>query len=239
MKPGYLTLCGALLAASCGATPIVFGGSSGKLGAQAVFDFSGTTLTIVLANTSTQDVLAPSDVLTALFFDVSGSPTLTPLLAALGPGAAVWWGSSGPAGTVSGEWAYRAGLSSAPGNAGYGISSAGLGIFGPGDLFPGGSNLQGPLDPDGLQYGLTSAGDDPFTGNAAVTGHNALVFYSVIFTLELAAPGPYQVSNVWAQYGTSLAEASVPLQHVAEPGSWQLVAVGSLLALAGRLVRKP
>jgi hypothetical protein len=38
--------------------------------------------------------------------------------------------------------------------------------------------------PDGLQYGITSGSDNPSTGNAAVTGANALIQNSVVFTFS-------------------------------------------------------
>ena len=102
---------------------------------------------------------------------------------------------------------YRSGLSGAPGGAGQGISSTGLGLFGPFDLFPG-SNLQGPASPDGLQYGITSAGDNPLTGNTPVTasGMNDLIQNAVAFKLT-GLPGGFtlsDISNVSFLYGTSL-----------------------------------
>lgn len=50
------------------ATPVTFNASSGLLSASATFDIVGGNLSVTLTNTSTNDVLAPSDVLTALFF---------------------------------------------------------------------------------------------------------------------------------------------------------------------------
>jgi len=96
-------------------------------------------------------------------------------------------------------------LTGAPGSAGFGLSSAGLGLFSPSDNFPG-SNLQGPASVDGLQYGITSAGDDAATGNAAVTGGNALIQNSVILTLT-GLPADFDINsihNVTFQYGTAL-----------------------------------
>src|SRR5262249_54506972 len=131
-------------------------GSSGSLAASADFSLSGNTLTITLTNTSTSDVLVPTDVLTGLLFN---TPTaLTPVSALLPAGSTVFFGPNG-GGNVGGEWAYAFQG---------GTSSSGLGIFGNANF--NGSNLQGPTAVDGLQYGITSAGDNLATGNQAVTG---------------------------------------------------------------------
>src|SRR5262249_38071850 len=135
-------------------------------------------------NTSDGDVLMPVDVLTAVFFDVSGPAlSLTPTSAVLNGGSTVFFGTTDPGNVVGGEWAYKGGLVGEPAGDHYGISSTGINLFGPGDRFPG-NNLQGPDSPDGLQYGITSAGDNPATGNSPVTGDNALIQNSVVFHLS-------------------------------------------------------
>jgi hypothetical protein len=175
--------------------------SSGVYGAQAVFTTNGAgNLQVTLSNTSTSDVLIPINVLTGLFW--SGTSGLTPLSATLPTGSAVLFGAA-PGGNVGGEWAFASGLAGAPGSATQGISSAGLGLFGAGNF--GGSNLQGPNAVNGLQYGITSAGDNPLTGNTPVTGPNALIQNSVAFTL-LGTVNLASITNVWFQYGTALNE---------------------------------
>jgi hypothetical protein len=173
-----------------------------NLDASVSFDVVGTNLVVTLTNTSLADVLAPGHVLTGVFFDLPDGVTLTPVSALLGTGSTVFFGPDG-GGNVGGEWAYAALTGPlAPANAG--ISSTGLGLFGNGNL--GGSNLQGPASLDGLQYGITSAVDNPSTGNAAVTGGNALIKNRVVFTLSGIDAGfvPGTISNVGFQYGTSL-----------------------------------
>src|SRR6202008_4706967 len=107
------------------------------------------------------------------------------------------------------------GLSGAPSGADDGVSSVGLGLFGPGDVFPPGTNLQGPPsgDPDGDHSGLTSAGADPTTGNKPVTGDNALIQNSVVITLSGLAAGfdpSTMIGNVVFQFGSALTDISVP-----------------------------
>ena len=194
-----------------------FNGSLGSLSASASFNVSGTTLTVALANTSGADVLVPTDVLTAVLFS---TPTaLTPVSATLSAGSAVEFapaGGSGP--NVGGEWAYNAS----------GISSSGFGLFGPGNRFDTSSNLQGPADPDGLQYGLASAGDNSATGNAFVTGANALIKNSVTFTLTVPAGfTDGDITGVIFQYGTALTDTRFP------PDGGPVPDGGSTIALLG------
>src|SRR4051812_28042109 len=110
---------------------IVVSGSSGTFAASATFyvvpgtgGYAGQNLLqIVLANTSSYDVTSPTGgggILTAVFFDLSPTTSLTPISASLG-GSTVFFGPTG-GGNVGGEWAYKANLNSAPGNAGLGVS---------------------------------------------------------------------------------------------------------------------
>lgn len=206
---------------------INFSASQGNLAASATFEVSGTDLIITLTNTSAADVTVQNQILTAVFFDVAGPQlTLNPGAgsAVLGMGSVVLFGSTDPGNVVGGEWQYLAGISgSAPYGANYGISSAGFGIFGSPN-FPG-SNLQGPGAINGLQYGITSAGDDPSTGQAAVSGTNALIQNSVVFTLPglpLGFDPAAMVSNVTFQYGTSLLDSNI---QTPAPGALSLLAM--------------
>lgn len=211
--------------------PYNFSASIGTRAASVTFDTQGTDLVVTLANTSLHDAMVPVDVLTGIFFDVSGSSlTLTRTSAVVPVTSAVFHGPvdlvtpGGGAMGVGGEWAYKSAISG-PGGRDYGISSAGFGLFGPGDLFPG-TDLQPPTSPDGLQYGITSAGDDPFTGNAPMTGSNALIRNEIVFRLGGLPVGfdpSARIQNVLFQYGTGLSEPSIP-----EPSTLALVGVASL-----------
>ena len=56
---------------------VTFNASSGSRAAQAKFQDSGSDLIVTLTNTSTADALVPIDVLTGVFFSISGNPSLT------------------------------------------------------------------------------------------------------------------------------------------------------------------
>ncbi len=231
------------ISASAFAGTIMYTGHSGDLAAEAVFEVQGTNLVVKLTNTSMDDVMVPADVLTAVFF--SGVPSgLMPLSAVLSPGSSVVYGGTDPGGSVGGEWGFACGLgASAPGPCG--ISSSGLGLFGPGNLFPG-NNLQGPTNPDGLQYGITSKGDNATTGNSPVTGDNALIKNSVIFTLSGLPEGfnASNISGVQFQYGTALSEPRIPgddpgTSEAPEPGTTFLAGAGLLaVVLLPKLKKK-
>lgn len=90
--------------------------TQGNLSASATFEAQGPDLVVTLSNIG-GDVLAPADVLTALFWDVNGvSLSLTSVSAVLASGSSVVFDPDGqPAGgVVGGEWAYEGGLSGAP-----------------------------------------------------------------------------------------------------------------------------
>ncbi|MBI5376014.1 MAG: PEP-CTERM sorting domain-containing protein [Candidatus Schekmanbacteria bacterium] len=220
------------------ATPITFNGSDGLLSASATFDIVGGNLKVTLTNTSTNDVLAPSDVLTALFFSITGDPELTKISAIIDSGSTYYFDTTPPVpvgGDVGSEWAYKNGLSMSNG-ATQGISSSGLGLFGPSDRFDtshGSNYLDFPADPDGLNYGILSAGDIITTGNAKVTGGTPLIKNSVIFTLG-GLPSAFslnQISSVLFQYGTGLSEPQIVVTNVRptpEPTTIILLGAGIL-----------
>ena len=218
------------------AGPVLFTGGSGGLAATVSFDLVGSQLQVVLSNTSTGDVLVPSDALTAVFFNIAGNPLLTRNSAIAG--GPTYLGStnvSGAGTVVGGEWAYLNGLSQYAANSG--ISSSGLGVFGPGDRFPG-ANLSGPESPNGVEYALASAGDNPATGNAGILGEE-LTKSSVTFLLTTASPFDLSaIGNVTFQYGTSLSEghfSGTTSRSVPEPGT---LGLAGLALLAGAGIRR-
>lgn len=225
-----------LIAAAVSASAMAsqtFTANVGSRSAQATFDVVGSNLQVTLSNISMNDVLVPVDVLTGMFFDVSGSAlSLSRVSAVLASGSTVAFGTTDPGDVVGGEWAYAGGLSGAPHSAAYGISSSGLGLFGPGNLFPG-NNLQGPSSPNGLEYGITSMGDNLATGNTPVTGTQALIKHSVVFTLGGVGSNfdLSRIGNVSFQYGTDLSEPNI---RVPAPSTAALLGLGAAASLRRR-----
>ncbi|HKB02700.1 MAG TPA: XDD4 family exosortase-dependent surface protein [Gemmataceae bacterium] len=195
---------------------ITFTGSSGNLSASATFEVVGNNLQITLTNTSTFETNVPADVLTAIFFDIAGNPTLGNGVGAsvvLAGGANVINGSQPAGGIVGGEFAFQQDSGGLGGGLTqhYGVSSVGLNLFGPGDLFPG-DNLAGPDSPDGLQYGLVSQGAIVPQGNNNPIATDPLIQSSVVITLTGAGSNfnLNSISNIRFQYGTALNEPSFP-----------------------------
>jgi hypothetical protein len=222
---------GILAATSLSATAAAsFGGSAVNpatgqtLSATADFDIlSGNQLKVTLSNVG-DAVLAPSDILTAVFFDLNGVGTLTPVSAVLNTGSILLNGPA-PAGTTLGDyWAYQAGLSGVPNGATRGIAGVGFGLFGQGNF---GANSQ---NVDGFDYGIIHG--DGSTGNDHIPT-TPLENNSVVFTLS-GLPANFtfsDIGNVGFQYGTTLSpsEPFIPAEPVPEPSG--LLAVGLLLAL--------
>ena len=118
-----------------------------------------------------------------------------------------------------------------------GISSAGFGLFGPGDVFPGG-NLEGPAGPNGMNYGLVPAIDNVAVGNAAVTGGNPLIQHEVTFMLG-GLPNGFEltgkIGKTSFQYGTALDdEPNIPGVLIPAPSAAALRALGGLLTARRR-----
>ena len=236
---GALALGAAVAMAPADANALLVTGLSGNRAASADFSIVGGDLQVILTNTSTADVLVPIDVLTAVFFNISGVGTLTPVSALLTSGSVVLFGPDG-GGNVGGEWRYNTGIAG-PLGATMSIQSAGYDLPASAANFNG-SNLQGPVGLDGLQYGITSAGDNSGTGNTPVTGGNALIKNSVTFLLSAVNDiTEFDISNVSFQYGTGLTEPNVPGTVVPVPAA--LPIIGAALAGFGfvgwRQQRKP
>lgn len=206
----------------------VFSGSSGDLKAAADFSLSGTTLTVTLTNTSTADVLDPTDVLTGVFFDTTG--TLTPVSASLN-GSTVYYGTITNAGD---GWGLGTGVSANGENTAISATGAVTGL--------GHSNFSGASNAlDGLAYGILSEGFNVSTtlANTGVTGHGPLIQDSVEFTLTV--PTGFTLSELGStvvfQYGTDLSathfDGTVP-----EPSSLVFLLGSGLLGLAGYGRRK-
>jgi len=223
----FLAVLGILtLTATASAGTLSVSAAAGNLAASARFEVVGSELEVRLTNTSMFDVMVPADVLTGVFWDVTGGPLgLSRGSALLGPGSLVHFGPVDPGYVVGGEFAYVEGLSG-PRGAANGISASGLGLFGPQDRFPG-TNLEGATSPNGLNYGIVPLADDLGSGNTPVTGSVPLIQFEVVFRLGGVAPDfdpEARISNVNFQYGTSLSEPNLP-----EPSGIVLLACGAAL----------
>jgi hypothetical protein len=232
---GFVFAVALIAPASASATPITINGTSGTLAAQLTVTTSGSNLIVTLSNTSAGDPAAPSDILTAVFFDIAGGLTLTPVSAVICSTCSVTYGgATDPNKSVGGEWAYANSSNLAYG-ASYGISSTGLNLFGPGNLF-GGTNLSGPVSPDGVQYGITTKTDSTGNNNGGLASQ-PLINNSVIFTFSGLPSGfdpSLAISNVTFQYGTSLTETHI---STPTPTTLPLALVGAVVALAYRRKR--
>jgi hypothetical protein len=228
------------MAVTTKATPVVFTTSTAATaagyGAEVASEQVGPNLVMTLSNTSTDDLLNPQFVLTAVFFTLAGNQELQPISAIVSPGSGVLFGyPTDPDGVVGGEWAYRNGLTDAPFGANSGISSARLDIFTLQYRFPG-TDLQAPLNLDGIQYGLTSAGDDPATGASPVIGAKALIKNSVVFTLRLPENYAFtedSISSVGFKYGVEMSTRNRRgVKKIPEPTTAVLTVAGLLAVCA-------
>jgi hypothetical protein len=220
-----------LVPARGNASPLLVNYSNGDLSASASFDVNNNTLLVTLTNLSLADPSSPSSILTAVFFDITGDPTLTPLSAQICATCTVTYGGTTDSNkSVAGEWAYGFSSTDLAYGTNYGISSSGLGIFGPANLFPNGTNLAGPITPDGVQYGITTTNDTAANDNGGLSG-SPLISNQVMFTLSGLPEGfdVSSISGVTFQYGTALNEVPVP-----EPGTLALCGSGVLAMVAGR-----
>jgi len=246
-----LAATAAIVALPLMAAAITFSASDATRSASVNFEVIGGELVVTLTNTSPNDAAVTTDILTAVFFTAKGDPLFTKTSAGLTPGSTT---TAYPSGTGSGtnatgvgsEWAYLNNLSVFGQNEG--LSSSGLGVFGKDDRFDTVTNLEGPDSPDGLQYGITSLGDDQATGNGDIQ-NSTLIKNSVVFHLDLNGNtfDPYtDITDVRFLYGTALTDTvltggcSEGCGVVPLPGTLTLLGTGmlGLLGWTGRRRRR-
>lgn len=227
------------MATSAVAAPITFTGSSGTQSAKVVFDIVGGNLQVTLTNTGAFDDTVPADILTAVFFKISGDPALSRVSAtAAGPTYTNYGTNASTTGPldVGTHWGYSSAVSIYGANSG--IGAAGFGIFGPPTAFEGSSS------PQGVDYGLLSAVDNPTTGNGGLSG-SAFTKNSDVFLLG-TLPGGFSlsnISNITFQYGSATTELSFggsvdgggagngALESaIPEPGTLSILGLGVLTA---------
>jgi hypothetical protein len=219
------------------------------LSASATFTVTDLKLVITLSNTGTNDPSTSAQILTGIFFKLTGDPALAPTSALLGPDTTIKGrpGVTGPGTNVGGEWTYRNAFAGLPHGANEGVSIASLGPFRTRYGFPG-PNLQGSVAHNGVQYGVTTDFDS--TGNDKCSlAHQQLIENTVIFTLG-GLPTNFtlaSISDVSFQYGPCLTDRSLNLAGkisdgntgpaIPEPSTSVLIGAGLLSAFA--LLRRP
>lgn len=209
----------------------MFSASGGGLSAKAEFTIAGTganrTLTILLTNTDaatgTGAPLAPSEVLTGLFFNL-GTSTFTPVSATLGPGGTIIQTGNCDAAAcagqtdVGGEFSYASGGADWLAGTTQGISSSGyLNANTTGGNFPGGTNYSNPNALDGIDFGIVPDGWAEGSGNGGLD-KVALVDGTVQFVLKNVSNSLKEsdIKNVYFTYGTSPNEGTL---HATTSGS--------------------
>lgn len=235
-----------------------------QLKAEATFTASGNQLTLVLSNTASTNVLTTANALYALFFDFAPGYSLTKQSASLTAGSNVYKGTTllsdfnddgisdnGASTDIGGAFAFKSGMTNAPGGGDWGVTSAGLGLNGTTTMFSN-INLVGEQNPpDGPPYGILSAGHVLGSGNSGVN-NTPLVKSSVTFSFLITAPQNASsedvvkgISNVVFHYGTALTAdtnltgtlrvgTSASQTQVPEPSALALLGIGAL-ALRKRL----
>lgn len=245
-----LTLSLAGFVTPSAAAPITFTGSSGSLSASATFTVVASNLKVVLTNTGASDAMVPTDVLTAIFFDITGTPFLT-AVSAISGGTSYTLNVGSPATFVSasgtdigGAWAFEEGTLAH--GALYGIGAAGLGVFGPPNVFPG-PNVDGDPGVDGVGYGLLPVGDNLTTGNGGLNGRtftkNSDTFLLGLGSLSSSFDPSASIHNLTFQYGTSLTETTAvglltPPRVTPEPVTLALLGMGFLAFAVSRRAGK-
>jgi len=192
--------------------------AQGQLEAEAIFTLvNANTLQITLENIDPRPAETNADLLSGLFFNVTGSPTLLTTAAVVAPGSSIVdspftpTGSNtgtGPGTDVAVEWAYKEGAISGFSGLNYGFASAGLGgAFGSGDVIESGARwgAQGGSAPNGLDFSLlpTSNTAPPSCGSGC-DNQGPFVQYAVVFTLTgFTGHSLNDIYGVAFQYGTA------------------------------------
>lgn len=215
-----------------------FSGTGANADKQASVDFTvvGSQIKIVLTNTFTGITTQPNQVLTAVFWNVTGTPAWTKGSAGFTPGSYIVDGSTPD--TPAQHWGFRRStmdLDPTGGTnfRGYGLSATGIGLFDDSHVFQTGGGT--PLF-NGADFGLVG---NKFSTTPMPSG-KPLIFNSMTFYLN--ATSGFDLANlkdVRFLWGTDLAEFQgggemFPPDAVPEPASMAMAALGAMAAWSAR-----
>lgn len=200
--------------------------SGDLLSGTAEFLVSGTTLTIVLTNTSAGPATDGADVLAGLFFNIAGNPAVIDGSAMLTAGS-VFEHRDGVSATgvdLNREWMFDSPVASV--SRMYGVGATGFPNFNPNqDSFV--TKFSGVEHTSGANsdYGLI-----PLSGIIAGNFTNVYVSNSVTFTLEMGSSfSESDIGNVMMSFGSDGSTQLVP-----EPATIGALAIGALALLRRR-----
>ena len=251
----FALVCALALPSSAKAGVLYSGTGTGAngitLNASALFEISGTTLTITLMNTGdTSGTGKNSDVsgntLTGVFFDLPTGITLTPVSATIDSADLLQESTCAPVAcsssttNVGGEFRYATGTWAGHlGNSG--IASSGY-VSGSSGNFNG-PDLDTPGSLDGINFGIIApqTATNAFKPNGGLA-NDPLIEGQVVFTMTIAGGtlSDGDISNVSFQYGTSITEphfggGEEPQNPIPEPATLLLLAPALAFGIRRRL----
>lgn len=238
-KLGWVSLSAlALLAASSRSEAVIFNfagvsgsGSGDILHASVEFLVSGTTLTVIVTNTDNNAAFNGADVLSSVYFDIAGNPTLSNGNATLTSGSSlVLKNNQAPGSTnpLNNEWFFQAPNPGVGRMYSFGATGA-IGFSPQNDsfdkVFHGGTGAGGGND----DYGLV-----PTSGITVGSNTNVYANNSMTFTFDLSSSiSESDIVGVSVSYGSNGTTVLVP-----EPASLGVVAAGLIAILARRRAKR-
>jgi hypothetical protein len=185
------------------------------LRADASFTISGDTLTIVWRNIAPPNpgIDVPGNQLTGLFFDLPGTPTLTPVSATITSGMIIQAATCSPGPcdgvtNVGGEFFYDNTLFGAESITSDGYLGGAAAVTTP--PYFSGANLDDPNAPNGINFALVSINESSFAPNGGLSTEPLIQGEVTLVLHGLSGFSEGQISNVRFQYGTDLGAPCAP-----------------------------